>query len=136
MKTVFDILDKLYPIINVTAIKSTLDGKVYRTSRPIDSVKRDITVATLHIAGGTEIDLQGCPVIINCYAPDIAPGIPDDKNLDAMTTAVLTVIDAYSSTTTSYLHLEPISQGIMEDIDKSGISYSSIRLHATIQFNT
>ena len=133
MKTVFDILDKIYPIINVAAVRTTLDGKVYRTSRPIDSTKRDITVATLHIAGGTDIDLQGCPVIINCYAQDIAPGIPDDANLNTMTAAVMTVIDAYSDTS-SYLHLEPISQGIMEDIDKSGVNYSSIRLEATIQF--
>jgi hypothetical protein len=136
MKTVFDILDKIYPIVNVAAVRATLDGKVYRTSRPIDSTKRDITVATLHIAGGTDIDLQGCPVIINCYAKDIAPGIPDDANLNAMTAAVLTVIEAYNSGSSAYLHLEPISQGIMEDIDKSGISYSSIRLQATIQFNT
>ena len=133
MKTVFDILDKIYPIVNVAAVRTTLDGRVYRTSRPIDSTKRDITVATLHIAGGTDIDLQGCPVIINCYAPDNAPGIPDDANLNAMTAAVLTVIEAYNSSLT-YLHLEPVSQGVMEDIDKSGISYSSIRLQATIQF--
>ena len=135
MKTVFDILDKIYPIVNVAAVRATLDGRVYRTSRPIDSTTRDITVATLHIAGGTDIDLQGCPVIINCYAPDIAPGIPDDAKLNSMTAAVLTVIEAYNSSST-YLHLEPISQGVMEDIDKSGISYSSIRLQATIQFET
>jgi len=133
MKTTFDVLDKIYPIVNVTAVKTTLDGAVYRNSRPVNSVKRDITISALPIAGGTDIDLQGCTVIINCFAKDILPGIPDDARLDTMTAAVLTVLLAYASTT-SYLHLEINSQGVMEDMDQAGISYSSIRVNCTIQY--
>jgi len=135
MKTTFDILDNLFPVINVTAVKNTLDGKVYRNARPIDSVLRDITVGALPIDGGTDIDLQGCTVIINCFAKDLEDGRPDDKNLDAMTAAVLTVLEAYASTT-AYLHLEINSQGCMADIDQAGISYSSIRVNCTIQYLT
>jgi hypothetical protein len=98
-------------------------------------VKRDITVGALPIMGGTDIDLQPCTVIINCFAKDLVPGRPDDANLDKMTTAVLSVLEAYASST-SYLHLEINSQGVMADIDAAGISYSSIRVNCTIQYLT
>jgi hypothetical protein len=135
VKTTFDILDVLFPVINVTAVKGTLTGKVYRNARPVDSVLRDITVGALPIAGGTDIDLQSCTIIINCFAKDLEDGRPDDTNLDAMTAAVLTVLEAYASST-SYLHLEINSQGVMADIDQAGISYSSIRVNCTIQYLT
>lgn len=135
MKTTFDMLDNLYPVINVTSVKATLDGHVYRNARPINSVKRDIVVLALPIAGGQDIDLQQGVIIINCFAKDIAPGIPDDTNLDAITTAVLAVLEAYASTT-SYLNLEINSQSSFEDIDRAGISYSSIRVNCTSQYET
>lgn len=135
MKTTFDILDAVFVIVNVSAVKTTLDGRVYRTSRPINLITRDIVVLALPIAGGSDVDVQGCTVVINCFAKDIAPGIPDDTNLNTMTAAVLTVLEAYASST-SYLHLEINSQGVMADIDQAGISYSSIRVNCSIQYET
>jgi len=133
MRTTFDLLDKLYAIVNVAAVRTTLDGAVYRNSRPVDLVTRDIVVLALPIAGGTDIDLQDGIIIINCFAKDLEAGRPDDANLRAMTSAVLTVLEAYTSTT-SYLHLEINSQASMEDIDQAGISYSSIRVNCTTQY--
>jgi hypothetical protein len=137
MKSTFDVLDKIYPVVNVASVRSTLNtgGKVYRNARPVNSDYRDIVVLVLPIACGTDIDLQSCVIIINCFAKDIEPGIPDDKNLDAMTTAVLTVLEAYASTTT-YFDMEITSQGVMEDMDKPDTSYSSIRVNCTIQYET
>lgn len=137
MKSTFDILDKLYPVINVASVRTTLDsgGHVYRNARPVTSTHRDIVILALPIIGGVDIDLQPCTVIINCFAIDKAPGIPDDTNLDAMTAAVFTVLEAYASTTT-YLDIEINSQGVMEDIDQAGTSYSSIRVNCTIQYET
>lgn len=135
MKSTFDILDKMYPIVNVSTVTSTLSGKVYRNARPINSITRDVVILALPISGGTDIDLQPCTVVINCFAQDLKPGIPDDKNLDTMTAAVLGVLEAYSSSD-SYLHLEINSQGVMADIDEAGISYSSIRVNCTIQYLT
>jgi hypothetical protein len=135
VKSTFDVLDVLYPIINVASVTTTLDGKVYRNARPVNSVLRDITVGALPIGGGTDIDLQPCTVIINCFAKDLAGGRPDDANLDAMTTAVLAVLEAYASSTV-YMHLEINSQGVMADIDQAGISYSSIRVNCTYQYLT
>ncbi len=135
MKSTFDVLDVLFPIINVASVTTTLDGRVYRNSRPVNSALRDITVGALPIAGGTDIDLQPCVVIINCFAKDLENGRQDDTHIDAMTAAVLAVLEAYASTT-SYMHLEINSQGAMADIDQAGVSYSSIRVNCTIQYLT
>ena len=135
MKTTFDVLDKLYPVVNVTSVKATLDGAVYRNGRPEDSTVRDVVVLALPIPGGTDIDLQSCVVVINCFAKDLVAGVPDDTNLNAMSSAVIAVLEAYDSGTT-YLHLEINSQGVMADMDASGISYSSIRVNCTIQYAT
>jgi hypothetical protein len=132
VKSTFRVLDIIYQTINVSAVRTTLDGRVYRNSRPENLVTRDITIGALPITGNGGGDLQECVIIINCFAKDIAPGIPDDSNLDKMTAAVLTALEGYTDTTV-YLNPEINSQGCMADIDQAGISYSSIRLNCTIQ---
>ena len=136
MKTTFDIIDKVFKIVNVTSVKTTIDGKVYRFARPLDSVLRDIVIFALPIAGGTYKDLQDCTVIINCFAKDLAPGRADESHIDTTTVAVLALLEAYNSTTSPYLHLEINSQAMMEDMDQAGIHYSSIRVNCTIQYLT
>ena len=135
MKSTFDVLDIVYKIVNVASVTTTLDGKVYRNSRPLDSTVRDIVVLALPITGGNDIDTQECVIVINCFAKDLAPGRPDDTHLDATTAAALAVIEAYASTTV-YMSPEINSQGVMADIDQVGISYSSIRVNCTIQYLT
>lgn len=135
MKTIFDVLDYVYKIVNVSGVTTTIDGKVYRNSRPLDSITRDIVVLALPITGGNDIDIQECVIVINCFAKDLAPGRPDEAHLDPTTAAVFTAIEGYSSSTV-YLYPEINSQGIMADIDQVGISYSSIRVNCAIQYLT
>lgn len=135
MKSTFDIMDLVFKVVNVSAVTTTLDGRVYRTSRPLESVVRDIVVLALPISGGADVDLQGCVMIVNCYAKDLAPGRPDEAHLKPTTAAVIAAIEGYTATS-KYLDLEPTSQGVMADMDQSGISYSSIRANCTIQVMT
>jgi len=133
MKTTFDVMDRLYKIVNVAAVKATLDGKVYRNARPIDSTTRDIVILALHVTSGVDIDVQQGIMIVNCFAPDIEPGIPDDANLNAMTSAVVTVLESYAASS-EYFQIEINSQTVMDDIDQAGMSYSSLRVNFVIQF--
>ena len=135
MKTISDVLDLIYKVVNVASVTTTIDGKVYRNSRPLESVTRDVVVLALPITGGVDIDLQQGVAGINCYAADLAPGRPDEAHLKATSAAEIAVIEAYAGTT-KYLDLEINSQGIMADMDQAGISYSSIRVTYTIQFMT
>jgi len=136
MKTTFDALDIIYPIVNVAAVRTTISGgKVYRNSRPENSVTKDIVIVSLPITGGhkDDTDIQQCTVMVNAFVKDLEAGRPDDKNLDTITAAVMTVIEAYNSTT-SYARLEIINHSVFEDVDQAGISYSSIRINCIIQY--
>ena len=133
MKTTYDVMNHIYKIINVAAVTATLTGKVYRNNRPLDSLLRDINITSLPIEGGTDKDLQEGTFHVNCFAQDLTPGRLDDANLDAMTTAVVTVLESYKSTD-EYLHLEINSEATIPDIHQAGTTYSSIRVDYTIQF--
>lgn len=137
MKNLHDLLDMVYPIVRVSGVTTTLDGKVYRTSRPINALLRDVVILALPIGIGRaeDIDVQQCVIIINCYAADIAPGIPDETHLRATTAAVIAAIEAYAATT-KFLLLEVTSQALMADFSKVGHSYSSIRVNCAVQFET
>lgn len=135
MKSTFDVLDIVYKIVNVSGVTTTIDGKVYRHSRPLDSTVRDVVVLALPITSGQYIDIQECVIVINCFAKDLAPGRPDDAHLDTTTAAVISAIEGYSSGTV-FMNAEINSQAVMADIDQVGISYSSIRVTCAIQYLT
>jgi len=135
MKTEYDVLDLLFPVVNVAAVRATIDGAVYRGNRPVNSTTRDITLKVLTMTGGHDIDLQRCTVMINAFAPDLQAGRQDDKNLGAMTTAIITVLESYASAT-KYFDVEISGHNTFEDIDQTGIHYSSLRTECTIQFKT
>ena len=128
MKTQFDILDKLYPVINVTAIKNTIDGRVYRHKKPRDSQLRNIVLATLPISGDNNTDLQNGTVMINSFAKnDPKTGIPDEAHLKATVAAIITVIEAYNASA-GYFRMRVISENIFPDDLDDTMAYDSIRV--------
>jgi len=132
MKTTGDILDKVFPIVNVSSVKGTLDGRVYRRNKPLNSQLRDIEIICQPIDNGEGVDVQSAIVIINCFAKNRQDGTPDETNLKAMSAAVITVIEAASSAS-SYFEIQITSETIMQDLDDPLMSYASIRVNCTIE---
>ena len=133
MKSTFDILDKLYKIINVSGVTSTLDGRVYRDKKPLNDEKRNVVIVPLPIRNGDGFDVQPGTVVINCYAANLSNGMPDTINLDAMTSAVIAAIENYNDATSDYFRLQIISQNTMQDQDNNKMSYSSLRINILIE---
>ena len=128
MKTQFDILDIVYPLINITAIKTTIDGRVYRHKKPRDSQLRNIVLITLPISGDNDGDLQNGTVAINSFAKnDNKTGIPDETHLKATVKAIITAIEAYNISA-SYFRMRIISENIFPDDLDDTMSYDSIRV--------
>ena len=44
MKTSFDVIDILFPIINTASVTSLIDGNVYRNRKPLNSEAQDIVI--------------------------------------------------------------------------------------------
>ena len=67
MSTSYDILERLYPCLNVATVTATLNGRVYRRKRPQNSAKRDIVIVPYDLRDGEGLDVQPGTVFINCF---------------------------------------------------------------------
>lgn len=131
MKTTFDILDRLFPALNTTAVKSTLGGgKVYRGKRPLNSTARDVVIVPLPVSGGT--DIQSGVFFVNCRAPNLQNGAPDESTLRATVAAVETAIQGYSASS-EFFELEIAAQNIYPDETDDRWSVASVRVNYLIQ---
>lgn len=132
MSISFDLTDRLFPVLNVVSVTTTLDGRIYPDKRPLNSVKRDVVIKTLGLRDGDELDVQPGTVFINCHARNLDGGVPDANNLNATGDAVVSVMAAYAQGST-YMHIEKINDVIFEDQDRTDESYLSIRYNVIIE---
>ena len=132
MSSTFDLKDRLYPVLNVTTVTSTIDGRIHRDKRPLNSDKRDVVIKTLGLRDGDGLDVQPGTVFINCHAKNLDGGLTDETHLNATTDAVISVMEAYAQGAT-YMHIEKINDVIFEDQDRKDWSYSSIRYNVIIE---
>lgn len=133
-KSQFDILDMFYPILNVSHITDTIDGRIYRLRKPPDSQVRDIVLLNLPISGNEKGDLQRGTFIINCFAKsDLATGTPDEASLEATASAVNDVIESYNNSSSSFFTLENIGGVMIPDESDDTMYYYSIRVNYDIQ---
>lgn len=128
MSTGFDVLDRLYPCLNVATVTATIDGRVYRRKRPQNSEKRDIVVIPYSLRDGEGLDVQPGIVFINCFAKNKPKtGEVNRTRLKATTDAVITQLGRFAQGAT-YMNLEVVSESTFDDDDRDGWSYSSIRV--------
>lgn len=93
MRTTLDVVDDLYQALNVPAIKSEIDGDIYKHRRLLNSRKVDIVINSLPI---NSEQLQNCIGNVNIHVPDIEVNVdgnidyqPDHVKLKELTTLVL-----------------------------------------------
>jgi len=131
MKTTFDINDILYPIINVVPVQATIDGKVYRNKKPLNSELQDIVIIPLSNYNGDEI-INDATFMINCYCKNFNNGTPDITKLRAIAGAVITKIEAYNSTSNYYI-FDITNQILLQDFDQKSMSYVNLRINCFIE---
>ena len=131
MKTTIDINDILYPIINVTSVKNTIDGGVYRNKKPLNSELRDIVILPLSNYVGEEI-INEATFMINCFCKNFTNGTPDITKLRAIINAVVAVIEAYNNTSNYYV-FDITNQILLQDVDQTSMSYINLRMQCYIE---
>jgi hypothetical protein len=131
MKTTFDILDVLYPIIHVTSVNTLLDGRVWRTAKPPNRTVKDVVLLTLPILESESSIIQECPIVINCYAPNVGDQ-PDEGSIKTITDMVINKLEMFSTANT-YYNIQITSQSLFSDQDNPNMSYGSIRADIQIQ---
>ena len=133
MKTSHDVLDILYPVVNVSTVTGTINGRVYKNARPQNSKLRDVVLVPLTIQNNPNEDtnestVQPGTAIANCYAPNLNTGEPDIAHLKATAAAVISTIEAHSNASTYYV-FKIISENTMNDLENPDLSYSSLRIN-------
>ena len=131
MKTTFDIDDILYPVINVTSVKATIDGRVYRNKKPLNSELQDIVIIPLSNYVGDEI-INDATLMVNCYCKNFNNGTPDITKLRATINAVAAVIETYNSISNYYV-FDIVNQILLNDIDQVSMSYVNLRINCFIE---
>jgi len=134
MQTLTDIIEKLFPIVNVTSVTSTLNGgEVYRYSKPDDSQEQDVVILGLPITNDEDPITQSATIIINCFAVNHTNGMADDVKITATIDAITAVLLAYTSGSSEYFEFVIQNQSIIKDIDDVSMSYGSLRVRCTIE---
>jgi len=131
MKTTFDINDILFPVINVASVKATIDGRVYRNKKPLNSELQDIVIIPLSNYVGDEI-INDATFMVNCYCKNFNNGTPDITKLRATINAVAAVIEAYNNTS-NYDIFDIVNQILLNDIDQKSMSYVNLRINCFIE---
>jgi hypothetical protein len=134
MKTLTDIIEKIFPVVNVTSVKNTLSGgAVYRFSKPDNTQGKHIVILSLPISNNEDPVTQTSVVIINCFAENFPNGMSDDISINSIMDAVISVLEAYTSGTQTYFEFVIESQSLFKDVDDELMSYGSLRLKCTIE---
>jgi len=131
VRTTFDINDILFPVINVAVVQATIDGKVYRGKKPLNSELRDIVIIPLSNYAGNEI-INDATFIVNCYCKNFGNGTPDIAKLRATTNEVVKAIEAYNNASNYYV-FDIVNQIVLQDTDQSSMSYASIRIKCYVE---
>lgn len=131
MKTTFDINDILFPVINVASVQTTIDGRVYRNKKPLNSELQDIVIIPLSNYVGDEI-INDATFMVNCYCKNFNNGTPNITKLRAIIDAVAAVIETYNNTSNYYI-FDIVSQILLNDIDQKSMSYVNLRINCFIE---
>lgn len=133
MKTTGDIIDKLYPLLSVSSVTTTVTGRIYRRKKPLNSEVQDIEILALPIENEEGAVTHGALIIINVYAKNFDNGLPDEAKLKTITAAIIAVLEAYTGGSTAYFEFTILSESIMQDSDEPKMSYASLRILCTIE---
>ena len=131
MKTTIDILDILYPVINVASVKATIDGRVYRNKKPLNNEVQDIVILPLSNYVGDEI-INDATVMINIFCKNFDNGTPDITKLRATINAAVAVIEAYNNASNYYI-FNITNQILLQDTDQAMMSYINLRINCLIE---
>lgn len=134
MKTVQDVADWIYLILNVTAVTGSISGEtiaLWRFKAPLNLEEKHIVIAPLPISWAP--DVQEGFVNINCFAKDLDGGLPDETSMRAITAAVIARLEEYGNTTGTYFYYDLENQAIFADQDHPGMSYSNLRIRVYYQ---
>ena len=134
MKTTFDVLNTIYPVLNVASVTDLINGEVWRRKKPLNRQFQDIVILSLPVSGEYDSDLQEGTFMVNIFCPNTRDGLPDETTLKSITDAVILVLQDFEDTSsTGYFILTINSENLMSDENDEMMSFVNIRVNYTLE---
>lgn len=114
MITGFKISERLFTILNVSAITTLLNGRIYPDRLPKDPTIQSLrNIAIMPLVNMIDFVTEAV-VNINIYAQDYDDGTPNAVTIQAIVDQVVLVLQAYSSAS-DYFSIDIISSGLVTE---------------------
>jgi hypothetical protein len=114
MITGFQISERLFSILNVSAITNLLNGRIYPDRLPRDPAVNDLrNIVIVPLVNMIDFVKQAV-VNINVYCPDYDDGTPNATTFQAITDQIHLALESYSSLS-DYFAIEIVSSGMVTD---------------------
>lgn len=126
MKTPISVTERVFTVLNVSAVTSLLNGRIYRGLPQTDDsifLKKNININSLPTANGDFTNEHS--INVNAYCPDLDSGQVDEATLKTIGEAIITTLEAYASVN-DYFTVTVIGNGIVTD--EKNRSFLNIRL--------
>lgn len=128
MKNTLDVVDDIFLALNVTNIKNSINGDIYKHKRILNSRKEDIVINSLPI---NSEQFQSCIANINIHIPDIEVKVdgnidyqPDHEKLKSITSLVIQYLEVWSGE----YHFSVQQQTVFKE-DQANEHFSNIRVN-------
>ena len=128
MITGFQISERLFTILNISAVTSLLTGRIYPDKLPKDPAVQQLkNIAIVPLVNMIDY-VTDAVVNINIYAQDYDDGTPNAGVLQPIADQVVLALQSYSPTS-DYFSIKIISSGLVTD--ENGQKFLNIRIEVS-----
>ncbi len=131
-RSVFEVGQKIFKILNVTDVTDLIDGEIYREKSTLNNDLKNIVINTLPISDGYGVQMQEGIFFVNIFTLDLSNGIPDLESLKTISDAVVEELESFTDATENF-SFEILSQDVMNDQVHKLLSYLSLRIQYFIE---
>lgn len=118
MQSILDIKSIVYRLVNVIAVRSLINGDIYRGKAKDDSQTEDIEIVSL---ANVNAVVQEASIFVNCHFQNLADGQPDERKMKALAALLIPIFEANYSTTL-------IDEQVFMNNERPGWAYYSARI--------
>ncbi len=123
MKSSFRVLDALYGLVNVSAVKNVITGKVFSISVPDGDQKENVSIRTLT---NSNTYLQEGYVNLNIHVKEISSGRPNLKRFRELIDIIIPLVKDVRVDTFSF-EIED-DKGVFKDQNQDSMYFYNLKI--------
>ncbi len=127
-KSILDISEILYRLINVTAINNLISGQIFREIIPLNDELENIAILVNGTLNERDTGVQRSVAHINILINDFSNGYPQITRFKTISEAVKNEIDTHNELHGKGTYIYIIDETLIKDNRQNQLHYFSIKL--------